>query len=143
MLIDSKEQELNLAQVIIAFLDNEYPPEEHKKLIPLILAEFNHENVQLKQIGNTVFEVIKGEGPNAYFKPFNADTEENFVNNMAQFFVYAHRVMGLNGLTTDSDDQSILHVFNVIASNPPLPNMKFQVFNHENNAIQIDVNLGE
>jgi hypothetical protein len=143
MPIDSKKQKLNTGQVITLWLkDNpqKYPPEV---VLPAILKELSLPNAQVKQLGNTVFEVLMGEGDAAFFKAFNVDTGANFVANSKKFCVWARNTLGLHTLVTQFADQRIETVFRHIAAKPPMEGMGYQVFRTKSGDTRIALNLGE
>lgn len=142
MTVDSRQKELNLGQIITMWLQENPQGAPAPKVMTMILAELSQPGVQTKQFGNTVFEVIKGEGPNAFFKAFNVDTPQNFVENGRKFVVFARRMLGLQNLVTVFDDPSIEHIFKIISSNPPMPGMGYQVHHTSDGKIQIELNLG-
>ena len=87
-------------------------------VVPAILTELSNPNVKTRQIGNTLFEIIPGKNSTAFFKAFNADTGQNFVENSKQFVVWAKHVLGLQTLVTQFTDPSIETLFKVIEANP-------------------------
>ncbi len=142
MIVDSRQQQLNIGEIITAFIENnpqQYPPQV---MMPAILAELSQPNVQTKQFGNTVFEVIMGDGDKAFFKAFNADTGPNFVENSKMFVVWAKRALGLKILVTEFDDPAIEQLFRIIATKPPMPGMGYQKFQSPSGKIRIGLNLG-
>ena len=142
MTVDSNQQELNIGQIITMWLKDNPQGAPEAKVMTMILAELSNPGVQTKQIGNTVFEIIKGEGPNAFFKAFNVDTPQNFVENGRKFVVYARRMLGLQHLVTVFTDPSLEHIFKIISGNPPMPGMGYQVHHTPDGKIQIELNLG-
>lgn len=142
MQVDSRKQKLNIGEIITIFLQNnpqQYPADV---ALPAIIKELSEPNVQTKQFGNTVFEVMMGDGSNAFFKAFNADTGPNFVENGKLFTVWAKRVLGLKVLVTEFDDPAIEQIFKLIAANPPMPGMGYQVFKSPSGKTRIALNLG-
>lgn len=142
MYADSKQQKMNIGEIITAFLEN--TPQQYPKevALPAILKELSEPNVQTKQFGNTVFEVIGGDGDKAFFKAFNADTGPNFVENSKMFCVWAKRMLGLKLLVTEFDDPAIEQVFKIIAAKPPMPGMGYQKFQSQSGKTRIALNLG-
>ena len=143
MQVDSRQQKLNIGEIITIFLQNnpqQYPADV---ALPAIIKELSEPNVQTKQFGNTVFEVIGGDGDKAFFKAFNADTGPNFVENGKLFVVWAKRVLGLKVLVTEFDDPRIEQVFKAISIRPPMPGLGYQVFKSQSGKTRIGLNLGE
>ena len=142
--VDSKKQKLNIGQIIPIFLKNTGQAQNPAVMIPAILSELSQPTVKTRQIGNTVFELItsKQGHEQAFFKAFNADTGDNFVENSKQFVVWARRVMGLKILVTEFKDPALVQLFKVISMNPPMPNMGYKVFKTNGGSIRIVLNLG-
>lgn len=107
-----------------------------------ILQELSEPNVKTKKFGNTLFEVIMGDGDQAFFKAFNADTGENFVDNSKLFTVWARKVLNLRTLVTEFEDEALEKLFKVISMNPPMPGMGYQVMKTNTGKTRIVLNLG-
>jgi hypothetical protein len=141
--VDSNKQKLNYGQIITIYLgstDQPYPP---KVMMTAILDELNQPSVKTKQIGNTLFEIITGNGNEAFFKAFNADIGPNFVENSKQFVVWAKRVLGMKVLVTEFQDPALKQLFKVISMNPPMAGMGYKAYNTANGGTRIVLNLGE
>lgn len=141
--VDSNQQKLNLGEILLTYLSKTQQPYPPKVMMPAILDELHQPNVEQKQIGNTVFEVITGDGDKAFFKAFNADTGPNFVENSKQFVVWAKKDLGLKILMTQFRDPAIEKLFKVISMNPPMQGMGYQVFHMESGDTRIIMTLGE
>jgi hypothetical protein len=143
MQVDSKKQKLNSGQIIGIFLENVKSPHPPEVMLPAILDELNQPGTEVKQFGNTLFEVHKGKDGQAFFKAFNADTGPNFVENSKLFSVWAKRVLGLKLLVTEFNDPSLERLFKLISMNPPMPGMGYQIFRSQGGKTRIGLNLGE
>ena len=143
MLVDSKQQKLDPSRIVMVWLrDNPDQPHPLPAMMAGILDELSQPNVQTKQFGNTLFEVIMGDGDQAFFKAFNADTGPNFVDNGKLFVVWARKVLQLKTLVTEFDDPSLERIFKIISMNPPMPDMGYQVMHMQSGKIRIVLNLG-
>jgi len=140
--VDSKQQKLNMGEILLTYLGTTEQPYPAKVMMTAILDELHQPSVKTKQIGNTLFEVIMGDGDQAFFKAFNADTGPNFVDNSKQFVVWAKRVLGLNILVTEFQDPALKQLFKIISMNPPMPDMGYKAYNTENGGTRIVLNLG-
>lgn len=141
--VDSRERKLNIGEIITIYLSNTDQPHPPQVMMPAILAELNHQNVKTKQIGNTLFEVILGDGDQAFFKAFNADTGPNFVESSKMFVVWAKKVLGLKILVTEFTDPALKQLFKIISMNPPMPGMGYKAYNTANGGTRIVLNLGD
>ena len=142
-MVDSKKKTLNSAQIVVIALKNtksEYPLEV---ALPAILTEMSQPNSEVKQIGNTLFSVLKGESGQGFFKALNADTAANYVANSKEFCVWAHDELGLRILVTEFVGHEIAQLFKAISRNPPLPDMGYQTFHMESGATRIALKLGD
>lgn len=145
MYVDSKERELNIGEIVFAWLKNN-PDQPYSPAVmsAAIIQELNEPNVETKQFGNTLFEVIRSQNKaeSAFFKAFNADTGANFVENSKMFCVWARKMLGLKTLVTEFTDPALERLFKIISMNPPLPGMGYQTLHMESGATRIVLNLG-
>ena len=140
---DSRKVQLNSAQIIAVALENTESKYPAKVAMPMILTELSQPNSDVKQIGNTLFSLLKGDAGQGFFKAFNADTAPNFVQNSKEYVVYAKNDLGMNLLVTEFDDPAINTLFHVISKNPPMEGMGFQEFKTNNGGYRIVLNLGQ
>lgn len=143
MFVDSKQEKLNASQIVMVWLKNN-PNQPHPlpAMMAGILRELSDPKVKTKQFGNTLFEVIMGDGDQAFFKAFNADTGENFVDNSKLFTVWARKVLNLKVLVTEFEDEALEKLFKIISMNPPMPGMGYQVMKTDTGKTRIVLNLG-
>lgn len=143
MFVDSKQEKLNASQIVMVWLRNN-PKQPHPlpAMMAGILQELSDPKVKTKQFGNTLFEVIMGDGDQAFFKAFNADTGENFVDNSKLFTVWARKVLNLKVLVTEFEDEALEKLFKIISMNPPMPGMGYQVMKTNTGKTRILLNLG-
>ena len=141
-MVNSKDKELNSAEIIMIALENtksKYPP---KIAYPAIITEMTQPNTDVKQIGNTMFILHRANEDQAFFKALNADTANNFVESSKKYVVYAKKDLGLKILVTEFTDPAISTLFHVIAKNPPMPNMGFTEYETTGVEKRIVLNLG-
>lgn len=143
LMVDSKKQLLNPVEIVTIALENigsEYPM---NVAIPAILTEFSQPNSNVKQIGNTLFSVLLGDDRKSFFKAFNADTAQNFIENGKEFTVYAYNDLQQDYLVTEFEDPAISKIFQVSFKDPPMPNMGFQEFAMRSGKSRIVIKLGQ
>jgi hypothetical protein len=140
--IDSKQRHLNIGQIIPLALSNTKQPHPMREMMIAILDELSHPNVKTKQFGNTIFEVI-GDGDEVFFKAFNVDTGQNYIENGKKFFVWARHVLGAKTLVTDFNDQSISRILKIIMMNPPMPGMGYSAYKTNTGSTRVVLNLGQ
>ena len=143
MYIDSNKRKLNTGQIVTVWLQNNpdqpYPPQA---MMAGILKELSEPGVQTKQIGNTLFEIMPGKDGQAFFKAFNADLGQNFVENSKLFVVWARKMLNIKLLVTEFQDDSLLKLFKIISMNPPMPGMGYSVYKTSNGGHRVVLNLG-
>ena len=141
-MVDSKQKQLDSAQIIMTALENtrsKYPP---KVAFTAIMSEFNQPNTDVKIMGNTLFVLHKGDNGQGFFKALNADVPRNFVESSRQYVVYAKQKQGMKILVTEFEDPAISTLFHAISKNPPMPNMGFQEYKVSPSVNRIVLNLG-
>lgn len=150
MLVNSKEKKLGLSSIVAIFINNlvQKGLNEGLPARAMIMGatnELNLPQVKTKQFGNTVFEYISTpqEPTKAFVKSFNADTAENFVENIKLFSVWAKKVAGFKSLYSQYPDPSLNQVFRLVSMNPPMPNMGYTVVKTVNGNYQVAINLGD
>jgi len=141
-MVDSRREKLNSAEIVTIALENTRSPYPVNKALPAILTEMAQPNTDVKQMGNTMFVLHKGDNGQGVFKALNADIPQNFLDNSRKYVVYAKQNLGMNVLVTEFQDPAISTLFHVIARNPPMENMGFQEFKTSNGGKRIVLNLG-
>ena len=141
-MVDSRREKLNSAEIVTIALENTRSPYPVNKALPAILTEMAQPNTDVKQMGNTMFVLHKGDNGQGVFKALNADIPQNFLDNSRKYVVYAKQNLGMNVLVTEFQDPAISTLFHVIARNPPMENMGFQEFKTSSGGKRIVLNLG-
>jgi hypothetical protein len=141
-MVDSKQQQLNSAEIINIALKNTRSKYKPEVAFPAILTEMNQPNTDVKQMGNTLFVLHKGQNDQAVFKALNADVARNFVENSRKYVMYAKNQLGLKVLVTDFEEPAISTLFHAIGKNPPMPNMGFKEYKTTTGMNRIVLNLG-
>ena len=141
-MVDSRRQKLNSAEIVTIALENTRSPYPVNKALPAILTEMAQPNTDVKQMGNTMFVLHKGDNGQGVFKALNADIPQNFLANSIKYVVYVKQNLGINVLVTEFQDPAISTLFHVIARNPPMQGMGFQEFKTSNGGTRIVLNLG-
>lgn len=143
MYVNSKNRRLNTGQIITVFLKNNPQKHPDNVVMPAIIDELSQEGVYTRQIGNTLFEVIPGKDGKGFFKAFNADVSQNFVDNSKRFVVWAKEELGMKVLVTQFNDPAIETLFKIIAEDPPMEGMGYQVLHMQSGETRIVLNLGD
>jgi hypothetical protein len=142
-MVDSRRQKLNSAEIVTIALENTRSPYPVNKALPAILTEMAQPNTDVKQMGNTMFVLHKGDNGQGFFKALNADVPQNFLANSIKYVVYAKKDLRMNVLVTEFQDPAISTLFHAISRNPPMEGMGFQEFKTSNGGFRIVLNLGQ
>lgn len=111
--VDSRKQQLQVYEIINNALSNADDPQIKKygikAMFPAIIKEMSSPNTVVKQFGNSVFILHRGEMPSdkAFFRAFNSDTVRNYIDNSSQFLQYAHDEEGLKYLVTQFEGDEL------------------------------------
>lgn len=139
-MVDSRQHKLNSMEIVMVALENtqsKYPP---KVALPAVISEMGQPNTKVQQIGNTMF--VAHMTPNgAKFKALNADTAQNFLQNSIEFIRWMKQ-LGVPVLVTEFSDPNILRMIQMIAANPPFPDMGMQARVHDNNEYSVVISMG-
>lgn len=141
MLVDSKERQLSVEPIIIlaaADRDEDVTP---IAAYAAAITEMNMENATPFQEGNTFFIVHHVEPRQGFFRVWNADTPQNYLENVYTFLQVAHKY-GYDVLFTELENPTVLNLYKAIFKNPPLPDMDYQVEKSDENMMLI-LQLGE
>ena len=141
-MVDSNEKKLNIADIASIALKNTGSKYSPKVAFPALLTEMTQPNTDVKQLGNTVFILHKGDKGQGFFRALNADKARNFVENGKQYAVYAKK-LGMNMLVTEFEDLAISTLFHVIFKKPPMPGMGFTEYKLKSGGRRIVLNLGK
>jgi len=141
-MVDSKQRQLNSAEIIDIALKNTRSKLKPEVAFPAILTEMNQPNTDVKQMGNTLFVLHKGQNDQAFFKALNADIARNFVENSRKYVMYAKNQLGLKILVTQFEEPAISTLFHAISKKPPMPNMGFKEYKTTTGMNRIVLNLG-
>jgi hypothetical protein len=142
-MVDSRQHKLNPAEIIVIALENTRSPYPPKVAMPAVLDEMSQPNTDVKQMGNTMFVLHKGDNGQAFFKALNADIPQNFLDNSKKYVVYVKQNLGMNVLVTEFQDPAISTLFHAISRNPPMEGMGFQEYKTSNGGSRIVLNLGQ
>jgi hypothetical protein len=143
-IVDSKKQQLSLTEIIHEAIQvsgelNKYPP---AALFAGILAELNMPKTVLRQTGNTLWVIHKGDNRRATFKALNADTAENLMANSREFVRWAYDDVGIDVMQTQFQGNSFMNLFRMISKNPVREGMGYQVLKMRSGDTGVLLKLG-
>ena len=141
-MVDSKEKQLNSAEIIMIALENTRSKHPTQVAFTAVLAELSQPNTDVKIMGNTLFVLHKADNHQAFFKALNADVARNFVESSRAYVVYAKKELGLTMLGTEFEGTAISTLFHAISKKPPMPNMGFKEYKTSTGMNRIVLNLG-
>lgn len=140
-MVDSRKSQLNSQEIIQTALENTQSKFPAWVAYPAILTEMSQPNSMIFPSGNTIFSVLVGKNRQGFFKAFNADTAQNFLQSSIDFVQWAYD-QGLDVLVTEFDDPTLLHIFEAISRNPPREDMGYQVLKSQSNRYRVVLQLG-
>jgi hypothetical protein len=140
-MVDSKEQELSVEEIIGIAGMNTGSPIPYGDLITAINAELQMPNSLFIRQGNTLFIIHKAKSGVGYFRALNADTARNFLENGRTFMEACHK-MGFDTMATTFTDPTLLGIFRYISQNPPVEGMGYQVQKTKNGGFYVTVKTG-
>jgi hypothetical protein len=136
---NSKEKQLEMPEVIAAALGDLYQRRMLPDGVPLYaaiastIAEGTRPNVEVSQLGNTVFfTYYSKDRKEVYIKALNVDTARNYLDSSIKFAKHLHD-SGVERLVTDTYDKSIEQLFDAIGRTPMAKNWGMKVMESDTN----------
>jgi hypothetical protein len=144
MLVDSKQQKLQMQEIVKISVEETKSQYDPKTAFLSIIKETTLPDTKVLQIGNTLFIVHGTEEPrHGIFRALNADTAENYLQNSVEFTKRAYDELEFDVLTTQFEDPTILNIFKYIGKDKPA-NMGFQARKlSDGKTFQVTVTLGK
>jgi hypothetical protein len=139
---DSQQKKLNSFEIVVESLQEGEQTHPMQAMLAGAIAQLTHENVKPKQIGNTLFYTISGDGNSAYLSSYNADTKKRFIENAREMFVYCQKKLKLKRLVVDADTPEEVQVFNSIMQNLSIKNMHSVTMKNKDGRTQFVLTLG-
>jgi hypothetical protein len=125
-MVDSQERELSVEDIVgIAAMNTDSALMEGNA-IQALNAELSMPNTLFIRQGNTLFIIHKAAPGIGWFRAINADTGKNYIANSTEFIRACYK-MGFDTVATKFTDPTILSVFRMIANNPPIEGMGYNV----------------
>ena len=133
--VDSKKKILNVQEIVQHTLDYQQFSNPYAKNTAVsylaILTEMSQPNTDVKQFGNTIF-ITHIKEDNAFFKAFNADTPENFVDNSIDYGDYAAEELGLRTLVTTYKGEIFRNIVRLTSKKRRNQNSSYQIRKSKN-----------
>jgi hypothetical protein len=144
MLVDSKQQKLQMQDIVKTSVEETESKYDPKTAFLAIIKETTLPDTDVLQIGNTLFIVHGTEEPrHGFFRALNADTAQNYLDNSLEFTKKAYDELGYDVLTTQFEDPTLLNIFKYIGKDQPA-NMGYMVQKSEDGKThQVTVTLGK
>jgi len=125
-MVDSQERELSVEDIVgIAAMNTDSALMEGNA-IQALNAELSMPNTLFIRQGNTLFIIHKAAPGIGWFRAINADVGKNYIANSTEFIRACYK-MGFDTVATKFTDPTILSVFRMIANNPPIEGMGYNV----------------
>jgi len=144
MVVDSKEKELSVDEILAAAAEETESPYPKEKVRDFFFKEMMSPNSKTFRYGNTLYVVRQGQKnkDTGSFRALNADTAENYLQSGYRFVDDAYAA-GFNTLATQFKDQSILNIFRTVSKNPPREGMGYSVDMTADNGYLVGLQLGK
>ena len=143
-IVDSKKQQLGIPEIVHEAIQvsgelNKYPP---AAVFAGVLAELNMPKTVVRQTGNTLWIIHKGDNRRASFKALNADTAENLMAHSREFVRWAYDDVGIDVMQTQFQGNSFMNLFRMISKNPVREGMGYQVLKMRSGDTGVLLKLG-
>jgi hypothetical protein len=143
-IVDSKKQQLGIPEIVHEAIQvsgelNKYPP---AAVFAGFLAELNMPKTVVRQTGNTLWIIHKGDNRRATFKALNADTAENLMAHSREFVRWAYDDVGIDVMQTQFQGNSFINLFRMISKNPVREGMGYQVLKMKSGDTGVLLKLG-
>jgi hypothetical protein len=143
-IVDSNVKKLGLTDIIHEAIQtsgelNKYPP---AAVFAGILAELNMPKTVLRQTGNTLWIIHKGDNRRGTFRALNADTAENLMAHSREFVRWAYDDVGMDVMQTQFQGNSFMNLFVMISKNPVREGMGYQMLEMQSGDTGVLLKLG-
>jgi hypothetical protein len=144
MVVDSKERELSVEEILDAAAEETESPYSKQQVKDYFLKEVMSPNTKTYRYGNTLYVVHPGQTrkDSGSFRALNADTADNYLQSGYRFVDDAYNA-GFRKLATQFKDQSIINIFRSVSKNPPRPGMGYSVNTTRDGGYLVGLNLGK
>ena len=141
--VDSKQKELDTNAIITIAIQETKSPHDVGISYASIINEINSKGTTALREGNTIFIIHHAKGRIGTFRPLNADTARNYINNVSTFLTAAYG-LGFDTLYTQFQDPTLLSLFKIIfKSKPPETQMGYSLRRTEGDGYSATIKLGE
>ncbi len=141
--VDSKQKELDTNAIITIAIQETKSQYDIGIAYASIIKEIESKGTTAIREGNTIFILHHAKGRIGTFRPLNADTARNYINNVSTFLTAAYG-LGFDTLYTQFQDPTLLSLFKIIfKSKPPETKMGYAIKRTQNDGYSATIKLGE
>ena len=141
--VDSKQKELDTNAIITIAIQETKSQYDIGIAYASIIKEIESKGTTAIREGNTIFILHHAKGRIGTFRPLNADTARNYINNVSTFLTAAYNI-GFDTLYTQFQDPTLLSLFKIIfKSKPPETKMGYSIRRTEGDGYSATIKLGE
>lgn len=115
MLADSKQQEISPESIITIDAKNNRSPHPPATVYAAVVAEMNMPKTGVLRHGNTLMILHYVDDGVGIFKPINADTPDNYIENLVYCFKAAYN-MGYDTIYSEFDEESDIAILRKVAT---------------------------
>jgi hypothetical protein len=143
-IVDSKQQQLGLPEIVYEGIKSSGGL---KGLTPAaafagLLTELNMPNTVIRQTGNTLWIIHKGDNRRGIFRALNADTAKNLYENSREFIRWAYDDVGMDIMRTTFKGNSFMQLFKLQEKNPVREGMAYQILKMRSGDTGVLLKLG-
>jgi len=141
--VDSKQKELDTNAIITIAIQETGVQLDVGTAYASIINEIKSKGTTAIREGNTIFIIHHAKDRIGTFRPLNADTARNYINNVSTFLTAAYNI-GFDTLYTQFQDPTLLSLFKIIfKSKPPETKMGYSIKRTEGDGYSATIKLGE
>tara|TARA_R110000782_G_scaffold487_6_gene1582 strand:- start:393 stop:857 length:465 start_codon:yes stop_codon:yes gene_type:complete len=129
IMVDSKKEKLNTFEIVHASI-----VDAGNTQVPLpaqmagIVTELSQPDSKVIQFGNTLFVAHLASDREAFVRAFNADTAQNFLENIGKFSTYLYKDLGIDIITIPGlEDPNLARLLSAFFSRPIRPGMQYHI----------------
>jgi hypothetical protein len=139
--VDSNQQLLETEDIIQRAAMETRSDKSYPEVYQAIAQEIQAPGTQFFRQGNTLFIVHHLGSREGFFRALNADVPQNYLNTSIDFVTTCYNI-GYDRLITDFDDPKLFQLFDMIARNPPNPEMGYTGEQMTDGSYRVTIALG-
>ena len=142
--VDSKQKELDTNAIITIAIQETGVQLDVGTAYASIINEIKSKGTTAIREGNTIFIIHHVKDRIGTFRPLNADTARNYIENVKVFLTAAY-TLGFDTMYTQFQDPTLLSLFKIIFNQlkPQLPKIAYEIRRTVDDGYAATIKLGE